>query len=246
MTDCLQGSQASSGDLLWGSSIAGILGTVPSNPKVIAVFPALSATIIPFAQEIRFRRGDSFDIDVQVQNDQDPPSRVDISRGVLRFAAKLGYGTTPTGTIRNEGAQIIKRSYLASQIEFINETRGTARIKIKKSDTVEHPLNQLVWDLELTVPVEHLAGQPGTLILQSNMDVIQGVGTDFEAADVSLGDILHVQGKHVMILQRLSSTALKVDFSGWTTESGAEYNLYRGASKTIAGGPWMCLGDVVI
>ena len=93
----------------WG--FPGILGVVPSNKEVKAVFPSLSATVIPHSQEIKFRRGDSFDIDVQVQNDQDPPSKVDISRSVVRFGAKQGFGPPGGPNIGNEGAQILKQSY---------------------------------------------------------------------------------------------------------------------------------------
>ena len=56
------------------------------------MFPALSATVIPHAQEVRFRRGDAFAIDVQFQDDYDPPNGVDISRSVVKFGAKQGFG----------------------------------------------------------------------------------------------------------------------------------------------------------
>ena len=42
----------------------GVLGVVFSDPEVIAVFPELSATILPHAQEIRFYRGDDIAIGV--------------------------------------------------------------------------------------------------------------------------------------------------------------------------------------
>jgi len=227
------------------SSVPGILGVVPSRVQVRGVFPALSATVIPHSQEIKFFRGDSFDIDVQVQDDYDPPNRVDISRSVMRFAAKLGFGNVPYGsTIGNSGAQILKKSYLASEIEYVNEVNGQARLKIKKRDTLEHPTIPLIWDIELTSPVEHLTTL-GTVRTSAGDPVIMGTAeTDFSVVD--LGDIIHVEGKHVLIIEVLSSHAIKTDFDGWAGGSGQDYNLYRGSSKTIAGGPWTCLGDVVI
>ena len=247
MTSCPQASEARNRNHVIGMSTGGILGVVPSPVEVIGVFPTLSATVIPHAQEIKFRRGDSFDIDLQVQDDKDPPSAVDISRSVLRFGAKLGYGCTFDSelTIGNEGLQILKTSQLASEIEFINETSGQARIKIRKSDTARHPLGALNWDIELAQAVEHLGGN-GTVIVVEGQQIVQGTGTSFLTDGVGLGDIIHLQNKYVMILEVYSETSMKVDFSSWSSESGLEYNLYRGQSKTIASGIWNCVGDVVI
>jgi hypothetical protein len=226
-------------------AVSGILGVVPSPVKVRGVFPALSATVIPHSQEVRFYRGDSFDLDVQVQDDYDPPNRVDISRSVMRFAAKLGFGNVPYGsTIGNVGAQILKKSYLASEIEYVNEVNGQARIKIKKRNTLDHPTIPMVWDIELTSPVEHLT-TVGTVRTSAGDPIITGSNdTDFSVVD--LGDIIHVEGKHVLILDVLDEHTIKTDFDGWAGGLGQDYNLYRASSKTIAGGPWTCLGDVVI
>lgn len=232
----------------WG--FPGILGVVPSAQEVKAVFPSLSATVIPHAQEIKFRRGDSFDIDVQIQDDQDPPNNVNISRGIVKFGAKQGFGTHPGSSLSpvvgNEYLQILKQSYLSSELSFVNETNGQCRIHIKKSDTYEHPLVPLRWDIELIIPIEHLSDQSGTVITQNGDQVIQGIGTNFEAAGIGLGDIIHVEGIHVMVVAVDSPTAMRVDFTGWSGGSGLTYNLYRGASRVVASGPWTCLGDVVL
>ena len=232
-----------------GFSTVGIWGVVPSNMEVTGVFPSISATVIPHRQEIKFRRGDSFDIDIQVQNDSDPPSMVDISMGVLRFGAKQGYGTTFDTSqlvVSNEGLQIYKSSSLPSEIEFINETSGQARIKIKKSDTVQHPLGIMNWDLELTKAVEHITPVSGSLLVVEGQNIVQGINTDFVADGVDMGDLLHVNGQYLMILSVISATVMTVDFTNWETGQIDEYNLYRAHSKTIASGPWTCIGDVVI
>ncbi|MBW2170112.1 MAG: hypothetical protein JRG69_12805 [Deltaproteobacteria bacterium] len=248
MMGCPQGSEGRNRDNPLGFASAGILGVVPSAVEVIGVFPTLSATVLPHQQEIKFRRGDSFDINIQVQDDRDPPNMVDISRSILRFGAKQGYGTTWDNTLEvgNEGLQILKTSALPAEIEFLNETSGQARIKIRKSDTVRHPLGLMRWDLELTKAVEHIDNQPGTLVVVSGQRIVQGIGTDFIASGVGLGDILHVDNKYIMILEVTSATSMIVDHTDWTTGSGLEYNLYHGQSKTIASGPWNCVGDVVI
>lgn len=234
-------------DPVFARGFPGILGVYPSSLEVSAVFPSLSATVIPHAQEIVFKRGDSFNIDVQVQDDQDPPSNVSIDRSVIRFAAKQGYfGITSTArTIGNEGAQILKRSYDAAEIEIIDAANGKARIKIKKINTINHPLVPLVWDIEATLPVEHLSEQPGTVTVQAGDQIVMGIGTDFEASGVGLGDIIHVEGRYVMILEVPHPGAMKVDFTEWTGGAGLSYNLYLGMSRTIASGEWTCLGDVV-
>ena len=231
----------------FGRTLYGILGVMPSPKEIIGVFPELSATIIPHSQEIRFHRGDSFNIDVQIQNDEDPPSSIDIARAVLRFSARQGYGNTPSPStrVRNEGAIILKYSYDSNEISFVNETNGQARIHIKKADTIEHPNVPAIWDIELTRPVEHIEGTTGTVKVQYGDPIVAGLGTNFPES-IGLGDILHIQDKHVLILQRIDERTLKVDFSNWTSEQGLSYNLYTGNSKTIAGGPWNCLGDAVI
>jgi hypothetical protein len=218
--------------------------------EVIAVFPALSATVLPHQQEIKFRRGDSFDIDVQVQDDQDPPNAVDISRCIMKFGAKQGFGVWPgSGTrprVDNEGLQILKQSYVSTEIEMINETNGQARIHVKKADTIEHPMVPMLWDVEIILPVDHLDGQPGTVITQTGDPIIQGVGTDFVSANIGLGDIIHVEGRHVMVVEVTGPSSLEADFTDWDGGSGLDYNLYRGASRVIASGRWTCLGDVVL
>lgn len=246
--DCPQGNTGRNRNHVIGFASTGILGVVPSPLEVIGVFPALSATVIPHQQEIKFRRGDSFDLDVQVQDDRDPPGRVDISRSVLRFGAKQGFGCTGSNTlvVGNEGLQIMKTSALASEIEYINETSGQARIKIRKSDTAEHPLGRINWDIELTQAVEHIQGTSGTIMVVEGQQLIQGVGTNFSGAGIGLGDIIHIDGKYLMVLEVLTATSMKVDFTNWNTQTGLEYNLYRGQSKTIASGPWVCVGDVII
>lgn len=244
---CRLGSARPDPVFAWG--FPGILGVVPSAVEVKAVFPALSATVIPHAQEIRFRRGDSFSIDVQVQDDQDPPNAVDISRSVVKFGAKQGFGKYQVSNdviVGNEGLQILKQSYLPAEIEMVDETNGQCRIHIKKADTHDHPLVPMVWDVEIILPTEHLDGQPGTVIVQDGDPVVQGVGTDFEAAGIGLGDIIHIEGRHVMVVEVTGPMSLTTDFTGWSGGSGLDYNLYRGASRVVASGPWMCLGDVVL
>lgn len=246
---CQQGSEARDRNPIIGFASVGILGVVPSAVEVTGVFPALSATVLPHKQEIKFWRGDSFDIDVQVQDDRDPPSLVDISMSILRFGAKQGYGTTFNASqlvVGNEGLQIYKSSALPAEIDFVNETSGRARIKIRKSDTAEHPLGVMNWDIELTKAVEHITPVAGSLLVVNGQQLVQGVGTDFVAAGVGLGDLLHVNGKYLMILSVVSPTVMTVDFTDWVTGPIADYNLYRGHSKTIASGPWNCVGDVVI
>jgi hypothetical protein len=226
-----------------GHTQVGILGTFPSNPEVRGVFPELSATVRVHSQEIKFYRGDAFNIDVQVQNDEDPPSGVDVGLSILRFAAKQGYGETWSGgsSLGNEAAQILKTSYDSSQIEVVVGSQGKARIRIRKQDTFNHPLVPMVWDLEVTRAVEQL-DNPGTVRVFADSDVVTGTNT---AWSVYPGDIIEVQDRKVLILERISGEVLRVDWTGWTSEDAAEYFLYEAISRTVAFGPWTCVGDVV-
>ena len=228
--------------------LVGILGVVPTEPEIIGVFPEISATVQPHSQEIRFRRGDSLDIPILIQDDQDPPSGVVIARSVLRWAAKQGFGVTERFgvRVRNEGALIIKRSYDPREIEFTRESNGEAILHIKRADTLELPTVPAVWDLELTRPVDHIDTAGATVNLTAGSDVVFGNAVNWQDLGIGIGDILEVQGLTVVILEVLSQTHLKVDFSLWTAENLVDFNLWTGNVKTVATGPFEAIGDVIV
>ncbi len=159
----------------------GILAVFPANQEVFAVYPTLSSTILPHRQEIRFFRGDSFTFHVATQNDAQPPSNVDISRSVIRFAARQDFAsyTYANPADWNDSAVILKKNYVTDQISVTNEINGHFDVKIKRADTILHPLGRMGWDLEVTRPTEHLAGQPGTVSVQAGSPLITGPGNGF-------------------------------------------------------------------
>ncbi len=61
-----------------------------------------------------------------------------------------------------------------------------------------------------------------------------------------MGDIIHAQGLHLLVTSVLDERTVEVDFADWTNESGLTYNLYKGETRTVASGPWNCVGDRVI
>lgn len=227
--------------------VPGILGVFRSDPEVTAVFPELSATVIPHAQEIRVHRGDAVDIHVQLQDDLDPPNPFSLSGGILRWAAKIGYGKTEREgvTVGNEGALIVKRSYDPSGIEFISG--GKAVIHVSRDDTVGLPFSPAVWDLEATAVAEPVVVPPTARaqLLAGSDTVIAGPGTNWEQLGAANGYLLTIQGRTVMVLNRLSPAHLVVDFSGWTTAPSEAFTLSRGRTRTVASGPFTVEGDVV-
>lgn len=230
------------GHIQWG-----LLGVYRGPKEIVGVFPELSATVQPHSQEIKFFRGDSFDIDVQVQNEQDPPMNSSLEGSVVRFAAKQGFGLTRRAGILtgNEGALIIKRSYDSSEIELVNAVNGKARIKIRRADTFEHPLVPFVYDVEVTKPVASVSIPSGsTVCVVAGSDIIMDSSADFSA--VMAGDIIQVQGRNVLILDKIDSRAIRVDYSGWTTDKVADYCLFEGRTRTVAFGPWTAQGDVIM
>lgn len=207
------------------------------------MFPTISSTIIPHMQQIKFHRGDSFDIKVQIQDDGDPASVVGVYGAVLRFASKLGYGTPQNGPfVGNEGAFITKRSYTSDQIEMVNPSQGRVIIKIQRGDTIDHPLIPMVWDLEITVPVGEIPAL-GKVITVPGDFIVHGIATGFDG--VVPGDIITVEGIDVMVMENLSS-ALRTDFDGWRGGIAIPYSLHRGNTRTVASGNWTCVGDVMI
>ena len=224
----------------------GILGVYKGPQEVVGVFPELSATVQAHSQEIKFFRGDSFDIDLQLQNEFDPPSNSSLDGAVVRFAAKQGHGVTNIAgyLTGNEGALIIKRSYDDSEIEFINATNGRAKIKIRRDDTFNHPLVPFVWDIEVAVPIAAIPIPVGsTVCVMAGGDIIMDSSADFSKARP--GDIIEVQGRRVLILNVIDPRAIQVDFIGWTTDKAADYCLFETRTRTVASGPWTAKGDVI-
>lgn len=238
--------------------VPGILGTWPSNPEIIGVFPELSATIVPHSQEIRLRRGDAVDIEIQVQDDLDPPNGFGLSGAVMRWAAKKGFGETerPGVVVTNDGASIIKRSHDPLEIDFTRDTNGQAILHLRREDTFELPLSPSIWDLEVTKAVEEITPTAGSTVrLTKGSAVVFANGFSWKDLMIMGGDIFFAQGKRVLVLKRLSDITIEVDHSDWENEAAIpaeapgcdpEFCLFRGMTKTVAAGPFVVEGDVVL
>jgi len=210
------------------------------------VFPELSSTIITHEQDIRLRRGDTADIHVQVQNDEDPPEEYPIGGCVLRFGVKQGYGDTETDgvTLGNEAALILKRSYDPKEIK-INGSHAT--IYLKKADTAGLSFSPVVWDLELTKPVELLAQPPGVSVrLLANSAIVRANGFVWSDIGIQAGDLFKAQDHLVVVNRLIGYLDIEVDYQKWTSNPVAGFEAQRANVKTIAGGTFRLLGDVVM
>lgn len=232
------------------TSLTGVIGVVPCDPEIIAVFPQLSSTVIPHEQEIKIRRGDTLNLSILVQNDDDPPDRVSIMTSVMRFAVHQGPGIPRSSLsntqLANSGALIYKRSYLPAEIEYTGASNGEAVIHVRPSDTRDLPQVPALWDLELTNRVDLLSttGLKANLVMGS--PVIQSVGfswTDFPIGD---GDMIEIQGKLVLVVEVLNSAQLHVDFQDWVGATQIDFCLYTGDRKTLASGTFTTVGDIAI
>lgn len=226
-----------------------VLATVPADPEVIAVFPELSSTVITHSQDIWLRRGDTLDIHVQVQNDEDPAEEYNIGNSILRWAAKQGFGETERRDLilGNDAALILKRSYNPAEIEFTNSAKGQAIIHLKRADTAGLSSSPTVWDLELakanggiTVPVG------ATVALLANSPLVRAVGFQWTDLGVVGGDLFQAQGRLVLVNEAIGPNVISVDFRGWTSDPAATFQVWRGNVKTVAGGTFRVLGDVVL
>ena len=221
------------------------------------MFPSLSATAIPHDREIRFRRGDSLDIPVQIQDDGDPPEYEPIGGGVLRWAAKIGYGVTEREgvVVGNDGALILKRSYDPKEIEFTQSASGRAIIHVRRADTMNLPLVPAVWDLELTKSASVIDVPSGaTVQLVKGSPSVLANGLDFRAMEVMPGDLFAAQGYTVLVTKVTSPIHMEVDFTDWETGSvpasapgsAPEFCMFVGKVKTVASGPFVVEGDVIL
>lgn len=234
------------------TSVQGILGVYRSNPKVIGVYPALSATLLPNSQEIRLRRGDAINIAVQIQDDHDPPDPVSIDAGaVLRWAAKIGYGKTEREgvVIGNDGALILKRTYSADEIEVTQGGAGRAIVHLRRVDTMRLPLSPAVWDLEMSRPTEPIAlPADGQVQFVSGTHIAIATGLDWTTLNLHPGDLFTAHGRTVLITEVLSPAHLELDYTGWPSGSvpSSEVRLAASETRTVASGPFIVEGDVVI
>jgi hypothetical protein len=223
-----------------------VLATVPSEPEVIAVFPELSSTVITYQQDIRLRRGDTLDIHVQVQNDEDPPEEYPIGDSVLRFGVKQGYGDTESDgvVLGNEAALILKRSYDPAEIK-INGSQ--AIVYLKKADTAGLSFSPVVWDLEMTKPVGELLPPAGaTVMLMANSAMVRAVGFEWPDIGIQVGDLFKAQGHLVVVNRLVGRLDIEVDYQNWASDSAAAFQAWRANVKTIAGGTFRLFGDVVM
>lgn len=226
----------------------GILGTYATNPEVIGVFPELASTVIPHAQEVRVRRGDDLDLDFQLQNDKDPPDVVTADLGVIRWAAKQGFGVTERDgvVIGNEGALIFKRSSDPAQISLAGGGKGT--VMIRREDTLGLPLSPAVWDLEVTKGGTEVALPTGAQAqLVANLDMVLAQNFTWPE-EILVGDIFEAQGRRVLVTQRVSPTYIRVDWKDWQAQllPAGSFSIRRGVTKTVASGPFIVEGDVTL
>lgn len=228
----------------------GALGVVPIDPEVIAVFPELSSTVQPHAQEIRLYRGDDLDITVQLQNDGDPPDPVSLVNAVVRWAAKQGYGNLSSAIrsqtiLGNESALIYKRSHVPSEVEIVDPSRGRAIVHLTRDDTMDLPSVPAIWDLEVTRPIgDYALPADARIQLTAGSDVAIAIGFDWIALGVRRGDIIETAGRRVLVRQVTSTMHARLDFFDWT---GGYYPIVirKGRSKTVAAGRFVVMGDVV-
>lgn len=241
---------ATSRPKFFSTSLTGVLGVVPSDPEVVGVFPQLSSTIIPHEQEIRIHRGDSYDIGIQVQNDDDPPDRISLLTSAMRFAVRQGPGVPRSRLAANQvlnfDALILKRSYDQTEIEFSNASQGQAIVHLRPPDTEELPQVPTLWDLELTRRGTMFDTNGLKVNLAMGSTVVQAVGFDWIALGVGAGDLVEVQGTVVLVNRILNAVQLQTDFAGWATATQIPVLAYTGNKKTIASGPFTSIGDIVI
>lgn len=228
-----------------GATFSGIHAIYPRSPEIIAVYPILSATIQPHSQEIRFHRGDSFDLDVTVQNDLDPPSVVSIPGSVLRFAVSQGFGEIPGGGLIADAILVRKSSYDAREIEVTDAVNGRAKIHIRRKDTYGLPRVPMTWGLEITTPYDVITA---SLLVSSfaGDSTVLVQGGDLVALGVEAGDIMLIDGIYVLVADVLSSMSLLSDSSSMPTLSSSPATLYRGQTRLVASGPWTVLGNPLL
>lgn len=234
----------------FSTSLTGILGVIPSEPEVVGVFPELSSTIIPHEQEILIRRGDTINIGVQIQNDEDPPEAKSLLTSAMRFAVRQGPGiprSQLTGNqVPNFDALILKRSYDMTEIEYSNATQGQAIIHLRPTDTEELPQVPTLWDLELTSRGTIFVTTDLKVNLAKGSTVAQAVGFDWNTLGVKAGDLFEAQGKTVLVVRVLNGIQLGTDFDGWDTATQIPFCAFTGDKKTVASGPFTSIGDIVI
>jgi hypothetical protein len=202
-------------------------------------------------------RGDSLNLLVAVKDfSTDPEVAVDLSEAtdgtaarpaVVRFSVK----ERPDDDLNSE-AIVYRTSYTPSGIEVLDQSiaanLGKFLVKVDKEDTEEDgdPELQYRWDIEVSLQGE-LRTDAGTVTLVAGSKIVTGVGTAF-LSTVRKGDIfqpLDVNDIPAIVTKVVSDTVLWVEFTGWSDESGLDYEIRRGEHITVRRGPFTILSGVV-
>lgn len=173
-------------------------------------------------QEIRFRRGESFDVAITLASQRDK-SRV-------RFTVRLGEGATTSGD-ESEDYLIRKFSYEGA----MDSRRGVITVHLGRADTMAHPYGPgYRWRADVTSAVQEVGRHRARRIEGSN--ILFGASL---AAAAQAGDVVGF-GEQRGVITAIGADYVVTDRADWGKGS-AEASVWRGETTVIAAGPWKCL-----
>lgn len=178
-------------------------------------------------------RGDSRNYLLEFKED-DGVTVVDITDSVVKMAAK------PTGCETNDDAIFILRSYDNAEVEITDAINGEATAKLLADHTVDAPVGDHVWDVELTRRGATVTTAGTAAVTNDSGDItISGIP---DILVIKRGDIIQCSSANSENTKNLTITqvdplagTISVDYTKWVTESGMSYTVYRGDRKTPTG-----------
>lgn len=178
-------------------------------------------TLNAHTQELKFRRGESFDIAITLTSQR--------AMDRIRFTVRLGSGATTSGD-EDLDYLIRKTSYTGDVVVG----RGAIQVKVGREDTISHPYGSgYAWKADVTSGLELLGSHRGRIAEGSS--VIYGLELS-QAAKV--GQVVDVDGQRGVITN--VEGAIVVTDRAWSKFRGG-VELWSAEAAVIAGGPWTCL-----
>lgn len=201
--------------------------------------------------DLSLTRGDSRNYRVTV-TESDLVTPIDLTSAIVRFGIKYN----PEDP--NTRALVLLATYDSEEINKSDPVNGEVLVQLQARMTASAATTAYSWDIEVARPGS-LVTNTGTVDLTSGEAIISGTGLDL--SEVGIGDIITPAGATPNNQKPLAIIAvggdgteldpgagnLRTDFTGFDTEGGVSFQIFRGDVKTPTNlsGTFNLLDDVV-
>jgi len=185
-----------------------------------------TGTLNVHSQEVRFRRGEAFDLTVTMTGNTDSVRAV--------FSVRLGSGATTSGD--QEEDYLIKKTSYDGGSDLVS--RGKAVVSITRGDTINHPYGEgYRWQLEMSSARNRVSAMaPAKVLPVAGSNLVFGREL---AALAKVGQLITIGDKTGAIISVLNGV-VATDRNDWGKLQGTA-SLQDAEVSVVASGPWVCV-----